>query len=217
MRPRTSASRSAAAARAATPTTRSACGAPATDGSVDQSNTADSSADSTNSNSTSQDAAQAQSGSGIQIQALGQEADNEQFGGALSGVFQINPSNKNGGARVYSPGYGGSVDQSNTADSTANSTNDNSTSQDAAQTQSGSGGCGCGSGPQIQALGQWAGNLQIGFGLSTALQYAPKNANGGVAVWSPGKSGHLTQGNTASSTGDADNRNGALQYAGQMQ
>ncbi len=190
---------------------------PGNDGSVDQSNKADSKADSTNRNSTSQDGDQSQSGSGISIQALGQEAENGQLAGALSGAFQLDPSNSNGGARVYSPGNGGSVDQSNRASSKANAGNTNRTSQDADQSQAGSGGCGCGSGLQIQALGQSAGNLQSVFGFSTALQLAPKNANGGAAVWSPGNSGLTRQSNKASSTGDAGNRNGLSQIAQQLQ
>ena len=191
---------------------------PGNGGSVDQSNTADSSADSTNDNSTSQNAAQTQSGSGIDIQALGQESENGQFAGALSGAFQLDPSNKNGGARVYSPGNGGSVDQSNRASSKADGDNSNRTRQDASQSQTGSGGCGCGgSDLQIQALGQYAGNLQTGFGLSTALQLAPKNSNGGASVWSPGNGGTTRQSNKASSNGDADNRNGLSQLAMQMQ
>jgi hypothetical protein len=190
---------------------------PGNDGSVDQSNAADSTADSTNSNSTSQDGDQGQSGSGIQIQALGQEAENGQFAGALSGASQRDPSNKNGGARVLSPGNGGSVDQSNAADSKADADNLNRTAQDAEQRQWGSGGCTCGSSPKIQAAGQQAGNLQAGFALSAALQLAPKNASGGAAVWSPGKGGQIKQGNKASSTGAADNRNGASQTAHQNQ
>jgi hypothetical protein len=188
------------------------------DGSVDQSNKADSKADSTNRNSTSQDADQSQSGSGIDIQALGQQSENGQLAGALSGAFQLDPSNKNGGARVYSPGNSGSVDQSNRASSKADADNANRTSQDASQSQSGSGGCGCGgSDPQIQALGQDAGNLQTAFGLSTVLQPAPKSSNGGASVWSPGNGGTTRQGNKASSNGDADNRNGLSQLGMQMQ
>ena len=191
---------------------------PGNDGSVDQSNKADSKADSTNRNTTSQDADQSQSGSGIEIQALGQQSENGQLAGALSGASQLDPSNKNGGARVYSPGNAGSVDQSNRASSKADGDNSNRTTQDASQSQTGSGGCGCGaSDPQIQALGQSAGNLQAGFGLSTALQLAPENSNGGVSVWSPGNGGTTRQSNRVSSNGSADNRNGLSQLAMQMQ
>jgi len=192
---------------------------PGSDGSVDQSNKADSTAGSTNTNTTSQTGSQSQSGgSGIAIQALGQEVLNGQFAGALSGALQHDPSNSNGGARVYSPGNGGSVDQTNEASSTGTAANTNSTSQDATQSQSGSGGCGCGStDPQIQALGQYAGSLQIGFGLSAVLQYAPKNSSGGPAVWSRGGGGTTEQGNDASSTGGVTNLAGDSQYAKQMQ
>jgi hypothetical protein len=90
---------------------------------------------------------------------------------------------------VYSPGGGGSVDQSNDATSSASGENDNSTEQDADQRQYGSGGCGCSSDLQIQALGQSAASEQAAFGLSAALQVAPKNKNGGAAVWSPDAGG----------------------------
>jgi hypothetical protein len=190
---------------------------PGSDGSVDQSNSADSTADSTNTNSTTQDGDQSQSGSGIDIQALGQEAENGQLAGALSGAFQLDPSNKSGGARVYSPGSGGSVDQSNDASSAATADNENRTGQDATQSQSGSGGCGCGSDPQIQALGQWAGNLQAGLAFSAALQLAPRNASGGPSVWSPGTGGVTTQDNSADSMDGAGNRDGSSQLADQMQ
>ena len=104
------------------------------------------------------------------------------------------------------------------ASSKADADNANRTSQDASQSQSGSGGCGCGgSDPQIQALGQDAGNLQTVFGLSTVLQLAPKNSNGGASVWSPGNGGTTRQSNKASSNGDADNRNGLSQLGMQMQ
>ncbi len=190
---------------------------PGNDGSVDQSNKAGSKADSTNGNSTSQNGDQSQSGSGIQIQALGQEAENGQFAGALSGAVQLNPSNENGGARVFSPGNGGPVDQSNTTDSKADADNWNRTTQEADQSQSGSGGCTCGSAPEIQALGQEAGNQQDGFAFSTALQLTPKNASGGAAVWSPGNSGLTKQSNKTGSIGDAEDRNAGSETADQMQ
>jgi hypothetical protein len=190
---------------------------PGSGGSVTQSNDASSTADSTNANTTTQDAHQSQSGSGLDIQALGQFAANGQLAGALSGVYQKNPSNSNGGARVFSPGSGGSVNQSNNATSTANADNSNTLSQDATQAQSGSSTCGCGGGLQIQALGQKAVNLQAAFGYSNAIQIAPKNSNGGIAFWSFGPGGSVSQDNTASSTGTGDNANGLSQYAQQLQ
>ena len=202
---------------------------PGSDGSVSQSNSAESTADSTNSNTVSQDGDQSQSGgSGIEIQALGQEAENGQLATALSGTFQLHPSNRNGETRVYSPGRGGSVDQSNDASSSATADNTNRTTQKATQRQHGSGGCSCGGGLQIQALGQSAGNLQAASAFSTVLQWAPKNTNGGTAVLSPSKKGvkgkpskskgpATMQDNTASSTGVGANGNVLSQYAKQMQ
>lgn len=186
-------------------------------GSVDQSNDASSEASSTNTDSTTQDADQRQSGSGIDIQALGQVSENGQFAGALSGVLQKHPSNKNGGTRVFSPGSGASVKQSNDATSDATADNSNRVSQKATQTLHGSSTCGCGGGLQIQALGQKAVNLQAAFGLSKAIQIAPKNANGGSSVWSHDHGGSVQQGNSVDSTGTGTNRNGLTQYVKQLE
>ena len=193
---------------------------PGYDGSVSQTNSADSEANAHNSNSTDQDADQHQSvGSGIGIQALGQESDNGQLAVALSGAFQLHPSNTNDPTRVYSPGAGGSVSQSNTADSLAKAENTNDTDQDASQSQYGLGGCGCSSSLGIQALGQSATNWQKSFALSGALQVAPKNANGGTAVWSPslGKGSSTWQANDADSTARGTNRDDADQDARQFE
>jgi hypothetical protein len=193
---------------------------PGSDGSVSQTNSATSSATAANSNSTDQDARQHQSGgSGIGIQALGQLSTNGQHAIALSGAFQRNPSNTNSPTRVYSHGGGGSVYQSNTADSTAKAKNTNDTDQDASQSQHGSGRCGCSSSLGIQALGQSASNWQGAFALSAALQLAPHNANGGTSVWSPstGMGGSTRQTNDADSTARGTNRNDADQFARQYQ
>jgi epidermal growth factor receptor substrate 15 len=193
---------------------------PGSDGSVSQTNSADSTATADNSNSTDQDARQYQSGgSGIGIQALGQESTNGQLAIALSGAFQLNPSNNNDPTRVYSPGGGGSVSQSNTASSDATAKNTNDTDQYGSQKQYGSGGCGCSSSLGIQALGQSASNWQKAFALSAAVQLAPHNANGGAAVWSPskGKGGSTSQQNDADSSANGTNGDGAEQVARQQQ
>jgi hypothetical protein len=191
---------------------------PGSDGSVSQSNSADSRATATNSNSTDQDASQHQSGGfGIGIQALGQDSRNGQGATALSGAFQLHPSNTNDPTRVYSSGGGGSVSQSNAAHSTVTARNTNDTDQDADQSQHGSGGCGCAGGLGIQALGQSATNLQSAFALSAALQVAPHNANGGAAVWSPGAGPFLWQLNDAGSRATGTNHDDADQDARQYQ
>jgi len=68
-------------------------------------------------------------------------------------------------------------------------------------------------------VGQSASNWQAAFGFSTVLQLAPRNDNGGAAVWSPskGKSGSSTQSNDADSTAQGENGSGADQSARQHQ
>jgi len=191
---------------------------PGSDGSVSQADSATSTADASNWNSTDQDAQQHQSGgSGIGIQALGQDSRNGQLATALSGAFQIGPSNKNNPTRVYSSGGGGSVSQSNTADSSAKARNTNDTDQYGSQSQHGSGGCGCSGGLGIQALGQSATNWQAASALSAALQVAPHNANGGTSVWSPGMGSSTRQSNAAGSEAAGTNRDDADQVAREYQ
>ena len=156
-------------------------------GDVTQSNSAESNATGLNINLTKQDADQDQGGrskecgchGGTGIQAIGQEAKNEQ--GALAGSLAIQafgrdkcgcPSggNSNTPVGVGSYGSGGSVDQSNAARSSATALNLNALFQDADQDQSGGGG--------TQAVGQSAKNSQFAIGLSAALQLAAKNATG---------------------------------------
>ena len=143
------------------------------DGYVTQSNDADSKSKASNDNSTHQDGDQSQSGgSGIAIQALGQEAFNAQLAEAASATFQIGASNDNSPTRVYSSGDGGSVYQSNDASSSAKADNDNRTKQDADQDLSGSKGhgCGCDDSIGIQALGQKSVNLQAAAAESLTVQ-----------------------------------------------
>ena len=156
-------------------------------GDVTQSNSAESKATGLNINLTKQDADQDQGGrskecgchGGTGIQAIGQEAKNEQ--GAFAGSLAIQafgrdkcgcPSggNSNTPVGVGSYGSGGSVDQSNAARSSASALNLNALFQDADQDQSGGGG--------TQAVGQSAKNSQFAIGLSAALQLAAKNATG---------------------------------------
>jgi hypothetical protein len=156
-------------------------------GDVSQSNSVESKATALNFNLTKQDADQSQGGHGkecgcreaIGIQAIGQEAKNEQ--GALAGSLAIQafgrdkcgcPSggNSNTPVGVGSHGSGGSVDQSNAARSSASALNLNALFQDADQAQAGGGG--------TQAIGQSAKNSQFALGLSAALQLAAKKAKG---------------------------------------
>jgi epidermal growth factor receptor substrate 15 len=186
------------------------------DGSVAQYNTVDSAAKADNSNATDQHGNQSLWGaSGIGIQALGQQASNEQAAAAFSGAFQLGASNHNDPVRVYSSGNGGSVRQVNAVSSEAEALNRNRTRQDGSQALGGSRGCGCFTPIAVQALGQSAKSGQLALGLSAAFQLAPKNANGGSAVKSGGNAGSIGQLNDDSSFAGALNRDRAELLAGQ--
>ena len=172
------------------------------DGNVTQSNTAGSSAMSGNSASTTQDAKQDAGGSAIQV--IGQEAETGQASFAASLVAQFGASNVASPVRVKSPGGGGSVNQQNTAGSSATSGNAADTAQQGSQYAGGS-KCGCSSAP-IQVLGQRAGTSQLAKALSAAFQFVPSNDSSPVRVWSRGGGGSVWQGNTSSSRGDSGNR-----------
>jgi hypothetical protein len=187
---------------------------PGDDGSVSQSNEASSDATAANLNATKQDADQAQaSGSGSQV--IGQSADNEQDATALSMTEQEKPSNSNVTVRVLSPGYGGSVSQSNVASSNAEAGNTNWTAQDADQSQAGD-SCKCGNAGS-QVIGQAADNEQGATALSATQQEKPSNSNVSVRVLSPGDDGRVSQSNEASSEATAANLNATKQDADQAQ
>ena len=184
------------------------------DGDVAQSNSVDSHATALNANLTKQDADQSQYGHSCGcgsdgIQAIGQEAKSEQGAAAFSLGLQHGASNDNAPVRVDSKGDGGSVDQSNSVDSTATAANLNALKQDADQKQSGSGG--------TQAIGQEAKNEQAAIGLSAALQHGASNSNTPVRVDSKGDSGDVSQSNSVDSDATALNVNLTKQDADQDQ
>ena len=200
---------------------------PGNDGSVSQSNSVDSNATASNRNSADQDATQAQSagstgaccGSGSTgIQSANQSAGNQQLAAALSYATQTGASNTNAPVRVGSDGTGGSVSQSNSADSDATARNGNAADQDATQTQSSGGGACCQSGSTgVQTADQTAENQQAAAAESSAKQDHPKNTNVDIRVLSPGNGGNVTQENTVSSNANAHNSNDADQTATQTQ
>ena len=185
------------------------------DGTTSQANNANSSAAALNGASTRQNGTQSEAGGGLQIQALGQEASTAQ--GALAGSLaaQVGASNDASPVRVYSRGGGGSVNQSNTAGSSALAGNGADTQQDGRQTIAGS-RCGCGSLP-IQVAGQSAWTLQAAFGFSAAAQVHPSNTSSPTRVYSGSGSGSVRQANGALSRGDAfdlaGTRQGVMQTA----
>lgn len=182
---------------------------PGDGGSVSQSNTAASSAKAGNAASTSQTGEQTQAAgkcgcASDPIQVAKQSADTEQESAALSAALQDGASNDASPVRVWSPGGGGSVDQSNSVASSAWAGNDARTYQSGRQYIAGS-RCTCQQLP-IQAAGQWAGTAQLAPAFSEALQLFGQNESSPASVKSPGYAGDLTQANGAGSRGDAGNR-----------
>jgi hypothetical protein len=193
------------------------------DGNVTQSNGVSSTATATNTAPVYQIANQDPTGGcGCQgapsIQAIGQYSTVGQSGTALSSATQFGASNTDNPVRIWSPGDGGSVTQSNGVSSTATATNTAPVYQIASQSLSGSG---------IQAIGQKSVILQGAFAASSALQaWAPTtcgcgssggNTAGPVRIGSYGDDGSLTQSNGVSSTATAANTAAPLQYGAQSQ
>ena len=158
-------------------------GSPGTDGDLTQSNTVDSTANAGNSARTSQHANQS-GGGGTQVQGIGQQATTLQAAFAASLAFQKGASNDASPVRIFSPGGGGSVDQSNSASSTANAGNEAKTRQRADQQAGGHKECGC-RGVPIQGIGQQAGTGQLGFAGSGAFQLFPGNVSDPLRIKSP--------------------------------
>src|SRR5579862_6751446 len=195
------------------------------DGNVTQSNDATSTADATNTAPVTQTATQTQGGSscgcssGPAVQAIGQQSDVGQLGVAASSANQIGASNSSDPVRIWSPGNGGSVNQSNDATSTADATNTATPTQTGTQTQNGSG---------VQAIGQDSKVDQGAIALSSALQ-APGESRCGCGgssfgntadptrIGSYGNDGNVTQSNDATSTADATNTATPTQTGTQMQ
>jgi hypothetical protein len=207
------------------------------DGPVTQTNSVESNANSSNANTTTQTANQNQAGgsggSALGIQVIGQEAKNDQFSAALSAAIQEGASNTNSPIRVWSPGAGGAVTQTNSVESNATSSNSNATSQSASQDQQAGGSsdkCCKGRDLGIQVIGQQTWNNQASLALSLAAQkpgekedkcgcttHGSGNTNNPLRVISPGADGPLTQENTVSSTSNSSNSNATTQAAEQLQ
>ncbi len=218
---------------------------PGDDGSVSQANTVGSTATSGNSASTTQSSTQSQGGtcgchepirsdvptsdapSGASaIQVAGQQAETKQGSFAGSAAEQVGASNDASPVRVWSPGGGGDVSQSNTVGSSATSGNAATTTQTADQSAAGH-GCGCGS--AIQVAGQKAGTDQGSLALSDALQVfgggkSECGCGGGgssgndaspVRVGSPGSDGIVTQSNGVGSSASSGNTASTNQAATQ--
>ncbi len=191
-------------------------GSPGANGDVTQINAAGSGAIAANGNLTGQTADQAQGDGcgchgGTGVQAVGQEAWNDQEADADAETKQIGASNANTPVRIGSPGADGNVTQANLAGSLAVAGNANITPQTATQ-QAGGGG-----GTTVQAIGQFAWNKQKADADAETKQIKPSNANTPVAIGGGGhqcKCGGHGSAAPAPSGGDVTQVNGAGSAAG---
>jgi hypothetical protein len=107
------------------------------DGDVKQINASAAKSAAGNDNETSQSADQAGGWGGVNVQGLGQKADNGQGATSHASSQQYAPSNANAPVRIHSTGGGGSVAQINASAALSAARNRNATCQRARQ---GSGG-----------------------------------------------------------------------------
>ena len=129
----------------------------------------------------------------------------------------MHPENSNISVRVLSPGNGGSVSQSNEAESSANAQNSAPVTQTANQTELGP-TCGCNStSPAVQAIGQSSSVWQDAAAASSATQLGASNVSDPVRIASGGNDGALTQENEAESSASAKNTAPVTQWGSQQQ
>lgn len=129
-------------------------------------------------------AAQAQSVQGVeQVAGTGQSASSS------ASSTQTNPSNSNISVRIFSPGDGGNVSQSNNSAAGSIAANKASTTQGVAQSQGGGGG--------EQAVGQVAETIQKAQSQAVSKQEKPSNSNISVRIHSPGDDGDVDQSNNS--------------------
>jgi hypothetical protein len=194
------------------------------DGSLTQSNEVSSEANTYNAAPVSQTGSQQQApsscgcSSGPAVQALGQSSEVEQLGIALSSAQQVGATNESGPIRIASDGNGGTVSQSNEAESSADAANIAPVSQTGTQQQAGSG---------VQALGQQSEIGQAALAASAVFQLPGEsrcgcgssfgNSADPVRISSDGNDGHVTQSNEASSSADASNLAAPTQLGTQTQ
>jgi hypothetical protein len=148
-------------------------------------------------------AAQAQS-----VQGVGQVAGTGQSASSSATSTQTNPSNSNISVRIFSPGNGGNVSQSNSSAAGSAAGNLASTNQAATQSQSG---------PGEQAAGQAAATLQKAQSDATSTQDHPSNSNISVRIHSPGDDGDVEQSNSSEALSLAGNAAKTEQTATQDQ
>jgi hypothetical protein len=190
---------------------------PGNNGSVSQSNNSVAGSAAINAASTAQAVGQSQGGSGEQ--AVGQIAGTGQHADSSATSTQEKPKNSNIDVRIYSPGNGGDVKQSNNSIAGSLAANAAKTEQGVEQNQGGGDKCGChGSGGDgVQAVGQGALTLQKAKSEATSEQDHPSNDNIPVRIGSPGDNGSVKQSNNSVALSGAVNLAGTTQTVGQTQ
>jgi hypothetical protein len=216
-------------------------------GPVTQSNSSSAASAAGNHNTTTQSAAQAaggiplggrtcdacEHGHGTVVQAIGQDAVNEQLAESAGLSLQLSPVNTNAGDG------GGAVDQRNTSNAASSAGNENATSQTARQSAGRAApkpsrvvdGCdGCGDSPTVQAIGQSVANRQAAFSAALSKQICPVNENAGYGAAKRGDhepprldemlrkvvaGGAVAQLNASSGSSASGNENSSGQEAGQ--
>jgi hypothetical protein len=194
------------------------------DGSLKQENEAESEANASNNAPVTQTATQQQApascgcSSGHAVEALGQSSKVGQLAVGLSSAKQIGATNESSPVRIWSKGDGGFVSQENSAESSADASNNAPVSQTGRQAQSGSG---------IQALGQDSKVGQLAYAASSAEQLPGRsrcgcepsfgNFAGPVRIWSDGNDGSVKQENEAESHANASNNATPTQTGTQTQ
>jgi hypothetical protein len=188
---------------------------PGDNGSVSQSNNSVAGSAAINAASTAQSVTQGQGGSGTQ--AAGQIAGTGQKADSSATSTQDHPSNSNIDVRIYSPGNGGDVKQSNNSLAGSIAANGAKTDQSADQSQGDSCGCHGSGGDAVQAVGQKALTLQGAKSDATSEQDHPSNDNIPVRIGSPGDNGSVKQSNNSVALSAAGNLASTTQSVGQAQ
>jgi hypothetical protein len=188
---------------------------PGDNGSVSQSNNSVAGSAALNAASTAQSVAQSQGGSGTQ--AVGQIAGTGQKADSSATSTQDHPSNSNIDVRIYSPGNGGDVKQSNNSLAGSIAANAAKTDQSADQSQGDSCGCHGSGGDAVQAVGQKALTLQGAKSDAKSEQDHPSNDNIPVRIGSPGDNGSVKQSNNSVALSAAGNLAKTSQTVGQAQ
>ena len=142
------------------------------------------------------------------VQAVGQDADNEQSAASEATSTQTGATNSNTPVRIGSEGDDGDVTQTNASAALSTALNANLTDQSVAQEYSGGGG--------VQAVGQLADSAQDAASSATSEQEDPTNENAPVRIGSDGGGGDVEQTNASLAASLAANANETDQDATQL-